>query len=260
MSDILFESTGGVATITFNDPETLNSLSDDMQFELLRLVDRTAADETVRAVVITGSGKGFCSGANVKKMKGKLSESFEVRAELMMQKHQVAVRIQNSPKIFIALVNGVCFGAGLAIALNCDFRIAAQSARFGTAFAKIGLSGDFGVTWNLTHLVGPAKARELMLLATPIDAAGALAMGLVGKVVPDEELPAEGMRFASEIAQGPSVSYSYIKQNLNAAITSSLPDMIRTEIRNQIHAIRSNDHREAVQAFAEKRKPIFQGN
>lgn len=259
MADILFQNADGIATITLNDPGTLNALSDDMQFELLRLVDRTAADETVRAVVLTGAGKGFCSGGNVKKMGGKLSESMETRAELMMQKHQVAVRMQNSPKVFIALVNGACFGAGFGLALACDFRVAAQSARFGTAFAKIGLSGDFGISWTLTHLVGSARARELLLLADPVGAARALELGIVGQVVPDGELMSEGMKLAARIAGGPSVAYGYIKRNLNAAVTSTLSEMIGTEIRNQMHAIRSDDHRDAVQAFGEKRKPVFRG-
>ena len=259
MSDILVEKIGAVTKITLNDPNSLNALSDDMQFELLRLVNETALDNSVRAVLITGAGKGFCAGGNVKKMAGKIAESAEIRAEAMRQKHQVAIRIQHSPKIFIAAVNGACFGAGLGLAMTCDFRFAARSARFGTAFAKIGLSGDFGVTWTLTQLVGTAKARELMILCEPFDAAKAKDLGIVNEVLVDDKLADRAMEFAQRIASGPTVAYGYIKHNLLAATTSSIEEAIQTEVRSQMHAIRADDHREAVSAFGEKRPPVYTG-
>ncbi|WEX12463.1 enoyl-CoA hydratase [Chelativorans sp. AA-79] len=259
MSDILLDKADGIATITLNDPGTLNSLSEDMQFRLLDMVNRTAADSTVRVVVLTGAGRGFCSGGNVKKMGSKIEESMEVRAEVMLQKHQVSVRIQESPKVFIALVNGACFGAGLGLALACDFRLAAKSAKFGTAFAKIGLSGDFGVSWTLTKLVGSARAKEMMILGDPIDAPRAKEFGLVNDVCDDVELLDKGLQLAKRLAQGPSVAYGYIKKNLAASHSSTLAEIVQIEIRNQMQAFQTKDHREAVLAFSEKRQPTYTG-
>jgi len=167
--------------------------------------------------------------------------------------------LHQMPKVTIAAVNGPAAGAGLSIAMACDLRIASDAARFGTAFAKVGFSGDYGGTWTLTRLVGSAKARELYFLADIISAEEALRIGLANRVVPKESFKDEVHALASRIANGPTIAYSYMKANLNAAITHEFNELLDREAWGQTMTGRTEDHREAVKAFLEKRPPTFKG-
>jgi 2-(1,2-epoxy-1,2-dihydrophenyl)acetyl-CoA isomerase len=163
------------------------------------------------------------------------------------------------PKPTIAMVNGVAAGAGMSLALACDLRIAGESARMTTAFAKVGLSGDYGGTYFLTQLVGPSKARELYLTAEMLDAPRLLALGMVSRVVPDAALVAETMALAGQFAAGPRVAYRYIKRNIRAAEEGTLADALDAEAYGMLRCRDSADHAEAAQAFVEKRAPVFRG-
>jgi len=167
--------------------------------------------------------------------------------------------LHEMPKPTIAMVRGAAAGAGLSIALACDLRIASDSARFGTAFARVGYSGDFGGSWFLTRLVGTAKARELYYTAELLDAAQALALGMVNRVVPDARLEDETMALAHKIASGPRVAFRYMKRNMNAAEHDSLADHLDLEAWHHTRTGMTEDHREAARAFVEKREPVFKG-
>ena len=164
------------------------------------------------------------------------------------------------PKPTIAMVNGVAAGAGLGLALACDLRVCGTSARMTTAFAKVGLSGDYGGTWFLNRLVGPAKARELYFTSEILDADRIAALGLANKVVPDAELEAETMRLARQIADGPRVALHYIKRNHVIALTGTLSDLLDAEALHMTRCRDTDDHKEASRAFVEKRKPVFKGS
>jgi 2-(1,2-epoxy-1,2-dihydrophenyl)acetyl-CoA isomerase len=220
---------------------------------------RLAADGSVGAIVITGAGRGFCAGGDVKAMGGRGDRSFEERIAGLQSMHQISLMFRTIPKVIIAMVNGPAFGAGLGVAMACDLRVAARSARFGTAFGGVGYSGDFGGSWFLTRLVGTAKARELYLLGGPVDAVEAERIGLVNRVVEDDQLLLETMAMARRVASGPRVAYGYMKRNLHAAETEPLSAVLEMEAVHQARTGQTEDHREAVAAFAEKRKPVFRG-
>ena len=259
MADILESIEEGVGVLTLNRPDRLNALSQQILSGLREGLARMAEDEAVGAIVITGAGRGFCAGGDVKDMASRTAQSFEERVARLSRMHELPQVMRRHPKVIIGMVNGPAFGAGLGLAMACDLRIAARSARFGTAFAKIGYSGDFGGTWLLTQLVGPAKAREMYLLAEPIDAERAEAIGLVNRVVDEAALVAETMTLARRLAAGPRLAYGYMKRNLNAAETETLAAVCDMEAVHQARTGLSEDHREAVAAFAEKRQPVFRG-
>jgi len=259
MADILESIEEGVGVLTLNRPDRLNALSQQILSGLREGLARMAEDEAVGAIVITGAGRGFCAGGDVKDMANRTAQSFEERVARLSRMHELPQVMRRHPKVIIGMVNGPAFGAGLGLAMACDLRIAARSARFGTAFAKIGYSGDFGGTWLLTQLVGPAKAREMYLLAEPIDAERAEAIGLVNRVVDDSALAEETMALARRLAAGPHLAYGYMKRNLNAAETETLAAVCDMEAVHQARTGLSEDHREAVVAFAEKRQPVFRG-
>jgi 2-(1,2-epoxy-1,2-dihydrophenyl)acetyl-CoA isomerase len=167
--------------------------------------------------------------------------------------------LHEMPKPTIAMLNGVAAGAGLSLALACDLRIAGRSARMTTAFAKVGLSGDYGGTWFLTQLVGTAKARELYFLSDVLDAARIEALGLANRVVADEALGGETMALAERLASGPAVALRYMKRNLNVAVHGTLADGLDSEAYGMLRSRASEDHREAAKAFVEKRPPVFRG-
>ena len=172
---------------------------------------------------------------------------------------EVSRLIHEIPKPTIAMVRGAAAGAGMSIALACDLRVVSENARIITAFAKVGLSGDFGGSWFLTQLVGPAKARELYLLADAVGADEALSLGIVNRVVLDEKLEEETMALAKRLAEGPGVTLGYMKKNLNAAISQPLSQCLDLEAMHHASTSLTEDHKEAAQAFVEKRKPVFQG-
>src|SRR5690348_7159701 len=220
---------------------------------------RLGADAEVGAIVITGAGRGFCAGGDVKTMASRAAQGFEQRVEGLRRMHQLPLLLRTMPKVVIAMVNGPAVGAGLGLALACDLRVAGRSARFGTGFGGVGYSGDFGGSWSLTRLVGTAKARELYLLGDIIDAATALSIGLVNRVVEDEALQEETMALARRIAEGPRVAFGYMKRNLFAAETEPFADVLELEALHQARTAMTEDHLEASRAFVEKRRPVFKG-
>jgi 2-(1,2-epoxy-1,2-dihydrophenyl)acetyl-CoA isomerase len=266
MDGVLIEAIdGGVATLTLSRPESMNALTDPLYDALLEALPRLADDMSIGAVVLTGAGRAFCAGGDVKSMIAKATAggadmTIEAMAQDLRRRTEISRFLHEMPKPTIAMVNGAATGAGMAIALACDLRIAGEAARFGTAFARVGLPGDFGGTWFLTQLVGPAKARELYLLAEPIDAATALALGIVNRVVPDAELGAAAGALARRLADGPRLAHRYMKASLNAALRGvTLSETLEIEAFGTARARATEDHQEAIRAFVEKRPPVFKG-
>jgi 2-(1,2-epoxy-1,2-dihydrophenyl)acetyl-CoA isomerase len=187
MPDLLEQTENGITTLTLNRPERLNALSGEMTAGLKEALERLATDNDCGVIVIAGAGRGWCAGGDVKTMAARgRDQTIEDRAEGLRRAHQLPLLIRTIPKVVIASINGPAAGAGFSLACACDLRIAGRSARFGTAFARIGYSGDYGGTWSLTRLVGTAKARELYFTADLIDAEEAGRLGIVNKVVPDD--------------------------------------------------------------------------
>ena len=260
MTDLIESTENGIATLTLNRPERLNALSPAMTLGLKDALERLATDHGVGAIVIAGAGRGWCAGGDVKTMESRgTAQTFEDRVEGLRRAHQLPLLLRTVPKVVIAMINGPVAGAGLGLALACDLRIAGKAARFGTAFARIGYSGDYGGSWSLTRLVGAAKARELYYTADIIDADTAGNLGIVNRVVADDELHAETMALARRIADGPRVALGYMKKNLFAAETESFQTVLDLEAAHQARCAFTEDHKEAVAAFNEKRRPVFKG-
>jgi 2-(1,2-epoxy-1,2-dihydrophenyl)acetyl-CoA isomerase len=259
MPDLIETIDQGVATLTLNRPESLNALSMDIRHGLLESLDRLGHDNDVGCIILTGSGRGFCAGGDVKSMGERSARGFEARAAGIRNSNRIPLMMRAIPKVIIGMVNGVAVGAGLSMALACDLRIAARSARFGTGFAKIGLSGDWGGTWTLTRLVGTAKARELYFLGDMISAETAASIGLVNQVVDDDALLTATTAIARRIAAMPRIALGYTKKNLHEAETGAFSATLEMEAIHQARCSQTEDHREAVAAFKEKRKPVFQG-
>jgi len=259
MPDLIEATADGVATLTLNRPDSLNALTREMVDRLVAALDRLSGDDAVGAIVLTGAGRGFCAGGDVKAMASRAEPGFEARLLDLRRHHAAITLLRSMPKIVIGMINGPAFGAGLGLALACDLRLAGRSARFGTAFANIGFSGDFGGSYHLTHLAGPTRARELYYLAEPVDAARAEQLGLVNRVVADEALLAETTALAQRIAAGPRIAYACMKRNLLAAETQPLPEVLDLEALHQARTSLTEDHKEARRAFVDKRKPQFRG-
>lgn len=259
MTDLLESIEYGIAWLTLNRPDRLNAFSPTMLQSLSEALQRLGANAEVGAIVITGAGRGFCAGGDVKTMESRAAQGFEERVEELRRMHQLPLLLRTIPKIVIAMVNGPAVGAGLGLALACDLRIAGRSARFGTGFAGVGYSGDFGGSWSLTRLVGTAKARELYFLGDIIDSAEAASLGLVNRVVDDEALHREALALARRIADGPRVAFGYMKRNLFAAETEPLAAVLEMEAVHQARTAMTEDHLEASRAFVEKRRPTFRG-
>ena len=259
MTDLLETIEDGIVTLTLNRPERLNAFSPDMLAGLDEALPRLGADPAVGAIVLTGAGRAFCAGGDVKTMGKRAERSFEQRVESIRTMHQLPLMMRTLPKVIIGMINGAAVGAGLGLALACDLRVAGGSARFGTGFGKIGYSGDFGGSWLLTRLVGTAKARELYFLGDMIDAQAAGALGMVNQVVDDAALHGATYALARRVADGPRVAYGYMKRNLHAAETEPLATVLEMEAVHQARTAQTEDHREAVAAFTEKRPPVFRG-
>jgi 2-(1,2-epoxy-1,2-dihydrophenyl)acetyl-CoA isomerase len=258
---------GGVATLTMNRPEARNALTTEMQAALSEAVPRLAADPNVRCVVLTGAGKAFCAGGDVKgfakasaaRDAGAESFNLEQRAQGLRYAMEVCRWLHEMPKPTLAVIPGPAAGAGLSLALACDLRIAAEDAKLTTAFSKVGLAGDYGGSYFLTHLVGAAKARELYFTADVITGAEALRLGIVNKAVPAADLEAAARDYAAYLAGLPTVAIGYMKKNLNLAQTGSLTALLDTESLHMARTIMTDDHKAASVAFVNKAKPTFQG-
>jgi 2-(1,2-epoxy-1,2-dihydrophenyl)acetyl-CoA isomerase len=259
MPDLIETIEDGVAVLTLNRPERLNALSPEMLQGLRDALPRLAADDTIGAIVITGAGRGFTAGGDVKNMANRTGQTFEQRLEGYRIMHVIPQLMRTLPKVIIGMINGPAVGAGLGLALACDLRIAGRSARFGTGFANVGYSGDFGGSWLLTRLVGTLKAREMYFLNEHVDAEQALTLGMVNRVVDDAALREATMALARRIAEGPRVALGYMKRNLHAAETEPFNVVLEMEGIHQARTGQTEDHREAVAAFAAKRKPRFRG-
>ncbi len=260
--ELLLSIEGGVAVLTLNRPERLNALTRAMLSDMRTHLAAIAEDPEIGCVVLTGSGRAFCSGGDVRVQAanaGKSELSPEQRADQLRASMEASRLLHDMPKPTIAMVNGVAAGAGMSLALACDLRIGGESARMTTAFAKVGLSGDYGGTYFLTQLVGPSKARELYLTAEVLDASRLFALGLLTKIVPDGALVAETMTIARQFASGPRVAYRYIKRNMKVAEEGSLSDALDSEAFGMLRCRETADHAEAARAFVEKRAPVFKG-
>jgi 2-(1,2-epoxy-1,2-dihydrophenyl)acetyl-CoA isomerase len=259
MTDLLESTQDGIAWLTLNRPDRLNAFSPAMLLALGEALQRLGGNANAGVIVITGAGRGFCAGGDVKTMETRASQSFEERVEGLRRMHQLPMLLRTIPKVVVAMINGPAVGAGLGLAMACDLRIAGRSARFGTGFAGVGYSGDFGGSWSLTRLVGTAKARELYFLGDIVDSATAASLGLVSRVVEDDALCEETTALARRIADGPLVAYGYMKRNLFAAETEPLATVLEMEAVHQARTAMTEDHLEASRAFVEKRRPAFKG-
>jgi enoyl-CoA hydratase/carnithine racemase len=248
------------AIVTLNRPEARNALTMDMKRALSQLIPALAADADVGCILLTGAGTAFCSGGDTKNMarEGR-PPSAEERLKQLRWEHEVPAAIHRMDKPVLAALPGPAAGAGLGLALSCDLRIAAESAFVTTAYARLGLSGDYGASWFLTRLVGTAKARELMFTADRVSAAECERLGIVNRVVPDANLEKESLALAVRLAAGPPIAYRYMKDNLNRALDTDLEACLEIEARRMVASAQTEDYLEAVRAFAEKRSPGFKG-
>ncbi len=261
---LLGELRDGVATLTLNRPEARNALSDELTPALRRMILRLGNDPRVGALVLTGAGPAFCAGGDVKGMGGDRTRNRgtertagEAVLELQQRQRTLTGVLAGLPVPTIAALPGPAAGAGLAIALACDIRFAAASAFVTTGYARVGLSGDYGINWLLTRLVGTARARELMFTADRVDAEACARIGLVNRVFADESLRSETAAFAARLAAGPREAITLMKRNLDRALTSDFLPALDQEAELLVQAAATEDHREAVRAFIEKRPPRF---
>jgi 2-(1,2-epoxy-1,2-dihydrophenyl)acetyl-CoA isomerase len=229
---------------------------------MLEALPRLAESPDVGVVVLTGAGRAFCAGGDVKAMaEGRETAgiTMEDKAHGLRARMEVSRWLHEMPKPTLAMVRGAAAGAGLSLALACDLRVAGDSARFATAFARVGYSGDFGGSYYLTQLVGTGKARELYFTADILDAAEAHRLGLVNRVVADARLEEETLALAGRLARGPRIAYRYMKRNFNAAESATLKELLDLEAWHHARCGMTEDHREAARAFVEKREPVFRG-
>jgi len=260
MPEILTDVRDRVATLTLNRPEKMNALSPDLLARSIAVLKEWTRDTEVGAIVVTGSGRAFCAGGDVSAMARSGDErTLEQRVDGLREAQELSWLLYNMPKVTIAAVNGAAVGAGLGIALACDLRIASSSAKFGTAYAKVGFGGDFGTTWLLARYAGGPKAKELFFLAENIDAAEAQRIGIVNRVLDPERLMPEVTEIASRIAHGPLTSYRYMKANVNLAASVDFRTMLDREAETHLRCGETSDHREGVRAFLEKRAANFTG-
>ncbi|MBV9496891.1 MAG: enoyl-CoA hydratase/isomerase family protein [Acidobacteria bacterium] len=258
MSFINSETQDGVATITLNRPDKLNAFGGTMREELLDALRAAETDAGVRAVVVTGAGRAFCAGGDVDFMSGLQKAGDETRfRKLLDAGREIILTIVEMRKPVIAAVNGVAAGAGCNLALACDYRLASEQAKLGETFVRIGLHPDWGGTWLLPRLVGPSRAFELMVTGRIIDAAEALQIGMVDRVVAD--LPTETAALARSIANGPPLPIADIKRALRTSERNELRAQLDLESEHQLRAFRSQDAAEGMAAFFEKRGASFQG-
>lgn len=254
---VLFDQEAGVLTITLNRPKVLNAMNNALLDGLSEGITRAKNDPQVRSVLITGQGPGFCAGADLNSLSSQTDRDVE---DVMRQRyHPVILAIRQCGKPVIAAVNGTAAGGGMSLALACDIVLAAESATFLQAFGRIGLVPDCGSTWLLPRLVGDARARALILLADRIPAREALEYGLIWKVLPDQELADAARAMALRLAAMPTLALQAAKQALAMSGRNGLGDQLELEALLQRQLVRTEDHREGVRAFLEKRPAVFQG-
>ncbi len=264
-SDLIATLDEGVLTLTLNRPEARNAMSKAMNKALQEQLADAEFNPAVKCLVLTGAGKGFCAGGDVKGMAASGDGTVgaqtidEAIARQRLNQRATAGKLFKMPKPTIAALPGAAAGAGLSLALACDLRVMASNAIMTTAFARVGFSGDYGGTYFLTQLVGSAKAREMYYLSDRVSADEALRLGLTNWVCEPEELMTKAREIALRIANGPTVAYRYMKENLNRAMAGEVDDCLDLEATHHIHCGQTEDHREATQAFVAKREPVFKG-
>jgi len=258
---VLYEQNGAILKITMNRPDKLNAMTDTLLHELGDAFQCAGDDPSVRVVVLTGAGRGFCAGADLAGVveSGFEGDSYPYREHLINNYNPLILRMRNLPKPIIGAINGVAAGAGMSLALACDMRIAADNASFLQAFVKIGLVPDSGSTWMLPRLVGMARAVDLMLSGRKIGTQEALEIGLVNQVVPSDQLIETVGKMAAEFAAAPTKTVGYIKQAVEFALHSTLEQALFKEADLQEMAGKTSDHAEGVAAFLQKRPPQFKG-
>lgn len=274
--DLLLENLeDGVLTLTLNRPERLNALNPPLLRALREGMERASRNHAARVVVIAGAGRAFCAGGDIAgKPEKKAEESSDAAPAPRKERapDNVASRIDwlrgnmeavrllyQMDKPTIAMIRGATVSVGMALAAACDFRVVSENASFTTGFAKVGFSGDYGASYFLTRLLGSAKTRELMFLSDMLDASEAQRIGLVSRLVADAELEAQTQVLARRLADGPPLTYRFMKKNLNAAVDGSLEQILDMEATHMVLSSLTSDQREAVKAFMEKRKPQFSG-
>jgi 2-(1,2-epoxy-1,2-dihydrophenyl)acetyl-CoA isomerase len=265
--DLRAEIDDGVAVITMNRPDRRNALSHAMVSALASVLAQVETDETVGCVVLTGAGGAFCAGGDVKNMAAPPTDRQDgadrsldaVIHRQRLNQRATSGRLWSMPKPTIAAIRGPAAGAGLSLALACDLRYAVPGAVLTTAFAKVAFAGDYGGTWFLTRLVGSGKAKELYYFSERLSAEDAQRLGIVNAIFPPADFEREVMERARRLAQGPSIAYRYMKENLNRAVSGELGDCMDLEVTHHVHTGLTEDHREAAQAFMDKREPRFRG-
>ena len=257
-NSLLYTNTDGVCTITLNRPDVYNAFNEELSAEFIDALKKATKDEAVRVVIISGHGKAFCSGQDLKDIKNHEGQR-SLSDSVIRRYNPMILAIRDMAKPIICKLNGVAAGAGASLALACDIMIAAETATLIEVFANVGLVPDSGSSFFLPRLVGYNKAFELITLASKITAKEAQELGIVYKVVPAEELDAAVLELATRYANGPTKTYGMIKKMLNKAYTADLPEMLQYEAYCQEIAGKSEDYKEGVAAFTEKRKPQFKG-
>lgn len=262
MPDVLLtQDTEGVRLLTLNRPDTFNSLTVELKEALITALREAAADDAVRAVVITGAGKSFCAGQDLKEHIGLLEADDPTPLRTVEDHYNPMIRAAATmPKPMIAAVNGPAAGAGASLAYACDLRVASSNAKFSMAFSNVGLSTDSGVSWTLPRLIGYGRAMEMLLLSEPVDAEEALRIGMINRIVEPGETMTAAMELAGRMATGPTSAFARIKETLLAAAAEGLDEALAVEAGAQAEAGKTTDHREAVAAFVEKRTPHFTGH
>lgn len=248
-----------VALLTFNRPDRMNALSRDLIFNAIEVLTEWSNDPQVGVIVVTGEGRAFCAGGDITNMAAVADQTLEERVDGLRRVHNLSWLLYNIPKVTIAAANGFAMGAGLGVCLSCDLRYASNKAKFGTAFAKVGYSGDFGTTWLLTHYAGAPKAKEMLLLGDIITADEAEHLGLINRVFNHEEFMPNVMEIAGRLARGPLTSFRHMKSNVNMATTADFRTLLDREAETQSRCGLTEDHKEGVRAFLEKRDPEFTG-
>jgi 2-(1,2-epoxy-1,2-dihydrophenyl)acetyl-CoA isomerase len=256
---VRYDLDGPVATVTLNRPDARNALTAEMKTGLLAALRDAASDTAVRAVLITGAGKGFCAGQDLREHAEILAGGEPATDTVREHYNPIIMTITSMPKPVIAALNGIAAGAGAALALACDFRIAARQASLLMAFARVGLGADSGASWTLQRLAGPGRAAELLMLAEPLEATRALEYGLVTSVVDGADLAATARALADRLAAGPTAAYAAIKESLCYSATHGLAESLEKEAQLQAAAGRTADHLAATLAFTRKEEPRFTG-
>ena len=258
---VLYEVHDGLATITLNRPEAMNALNIATKVALREAVESAASDDAVRAVLLTAAGeRAFCVGQDLKEHIGLLMQGSDVVMSTVKEHYNPVVRaLTEMRKPVVAGVNGVAAGAGFGLALAADYRVVADTAAFNTSFAGVALTADSGISWTLPRVVGPGRAADLLLFPRTVSAQDAYELGIVNRLVPSTELPAEAEKVARALASGPTVAYGAIKESLAYALSHSLAETLEKEDELQGRAGASEDHAIAVRAFVNKETPEYLG-